>query len=393
MAPGPHPADDDAVLSVAFDATPLLMQPTGVGMFCAGALAGLADRTDVEVSAYAVSWRRRKGIDGVLPPGVGSRQRPMPARPLHWAWARGRLPPVDWFIGRHDVVHGSNFVVPPSSGAARIVSVHDLTVVLYPELCRPTTLVFTDLIRRAISEGAWVHTDSQFVAGQVIAELDANPDRVRTVHLGVPTPPEFPAGPGPGRPLELPDGCTRYVLAIGTIEPRKDYPLLLSAFTSLADDYPDVALVIVGGDGWGVDGFLRDLEASPFRSRILRPGYLDDVDLFGVLRNAAVLAYPSVYEGFGFPPLEAMAAGVPVVTTAAGSIPEVVGDGAILTGPGDTEGLAAALAGVLDGGPAIGELVERGSRRAAGFTWEACAEGLVGLYRDAADEHPRRIRR
>jgi glycosyltransferase involved in cell wall biosynthesis len=97
-----------------------------------------------------------------------------------------------------------------------------------------------------------------------------------------------------------------------------------------------------------------------------------------------VLAYPSVYEGFGFPPLQAMAEGVPVVATAAGAVPEVVGDAAVLVSPGDEDGLASALAGVLAGGAAVEELVARGRKRSAGFTWEACAAGLDGLYREAA---------
>jgi len=181
----PATSDPDR-LSVGFDATPLLGRPTGVGAFCAGALAGLSTRPDVEVSAFAVSWRRRKGIDGLVPPGVRTGQRPMPARPLHWAWGRGPRPPVEWFIGRHDVVHGSNFVVPPAAHAARVVTVHDLTVVLYPDLCDPPTLAYPALVRRAVSEGAWVHTPSQFVADEVVAEWKVDPERVRAVHHGVP---------------------------------------------------------------------------------------------------------------------------------------------------------------------------------------------------------------
>jgi glycosyltransferase involved in cell wall biosynthesis len=387
----------DRRLSVAFDATPLLGRPTGVGVFCSGALGGLAARDDVSVSAFAVSWRRREGIDALLPTGIGSAQRPMPARPLHAAWARGRLPPIEWFVGRPDVVHGSNFVVPPTGTAARVVTVHDLTVVRYPELCDAPTLAYPRLIRRAVAEGAWVHTPSRFVAEEVVAEFGVDPQRVRAVHHGVP---ELPAPPGPGTPVrgttgggspgpdgpELPEGCGRYVLAIGTVEPRKDYPLLIESFAAVAVEHPDVALVIVGGDGWGIESFDEALSVSPARSRIVRPGYLDGTSLAAVLRGAAVLAYPSRYEGFGFPPLQAMAAGVPVVATAAGAVPEVVGDGAWVVVPGDRDALSSRLVDALDGGSEVDALVARGRARAHDFSWEACADGLVDLYRDAARE-------
>ena len=315
----------------------------------------------------------------------------MPARPLHWAWGRGPRPPVEWFIGRHDVVHGSNFVVPPTAHAARVVTVHDLTVVLYPDLCDPLTLAYPALVRRAVSEGAWVHTPSQFVADEVVAEWKVDPERVRAVHHGIPPLPlGAAADPTAGPPFALPDGCSRYLLAIGTIEPRKDYPLLVSAFTSLAATHPEVALVVVGGDGWGADAFRAAVGASAARTRIVRPGYLDGPALAAALRGAAVLAYPSIYEGFGFPPLQAMAAGVPVVATAAGAVPEVVGDGAMLVDPGDGDGLAGALSQVLVGGPGIDDLTARGELRSRRFSWEACADGLTALYRDARDAGPGR---
>ncbi len=191
----------------------------------------------------------------------------------------------------------------------------------------------------------------------------------------------------PGRaPFELPDGCDRYVVAVGTIEPRKDYPLLVSAFDRVATDHPDVALVIVGGRGWGSKALDDAVAASAVAHRILRPGYVDGATVDTAIARAAVLAFPSVYEGFGFPPLQAMSMGVPVVATATGAVPEVVADGAVLVGPGSTDALAGAMSTLLDGGADVEALVARGRRRSRDFTWERCADGLAALYRDALDD-------
>jgi len=376
-------------LAVALDATPLLGTPTGVGRFCRGALGGLAERGDLDVAAFAVSWRRRHRLAPLVPPGVAVRQRAMPARPLHAAWSRVRWPGVEWFTGPADVVHGTNFVVPPTRRAARVVTVHDLTTVRFPELCDAPTLRFPSLVRRAVAEGAWVHTPSRFVAEEVVAEFGADPARVRAVHHGVgAAPPPGPAGGGALLP-PLPPGTARYVLAVGTVEPRKDYPGLVRAFGAVAATRPDLALVVIGADGWGAGAFHDAVAASAARTRVLHLGYLPDAELAGWLGSAAVLAFPSLYEGFGFPPLEAMAAGVPVVATAAGAVPEVVGDAAVVVPPGDADALAGAIESVLEDGARRAELVERGRRRAAGFTWASCAAGLAALYAEADAERGR----
>src|SRR5579863_1602418 len=126
-------------MRVALDATPLLGHRTGVGNFCAGVLGGLGRRDDLAVAAFAVSWRRRAELALLVPPNVRTVQRAMPARPLHALWGRGRVPPLEWFIGAADVVHGTNFVVPPTRRAARVITVHDLTVIRFPELCEGPT--------------------------------------------------------------------------------------------------------------------------------------------------------------------------------------------------------------------------------------------------------------
>jgi glycosyltransferase involved in cell wall biosynthesis len=375
-------------LDVAFDATPLLGATAGVGAFCTGALSALTAVEGLSVRAFAVSWRRRGRIVEHLPPGVAAVDRPMPARPVHRAWRLTSLPPIEWFTGRVDAVHGTNFIVPPARRAARVVTVHDLTTVRFPEMCDDNTRTFPPLVRRAIKQGAWVHTPSAFVREEVVELLGAAPERVRAVHHGVP--PVDGCGAGSDERAgasSVPDGPVPdgpYVLALGTVEPRKDVATLVRAFDQVADRHRDLSLVVAGRAGWGGGRFEAAVAASPWPDRLVRLGYVSQAQRSRLLRGATVFAFPSVYEGFGFPPLEAMVAGVPVVTTTAGALPEVVGDGAALVEPGDAEALAAAIDRLLVDDGARADLVARGRQRITAFSWRDCGAGLAALYRDAS---------
>lgn len=363
-------------LRVAVDATPLLGERTGVGAFVAGALGALSADPGLDLSGYALSLRARGGLPEALPAGVRPLARPMPAGALLQAWARADQPPAEWWTGPVDVVHGTNFCVPPTRRAGQVVTVHDLTPVRFPQLAHRSTALFPTLVRRALRRGAQVHTPSAFVAAEVIELLGADPERVTPVHHGVP---ERPAPTG-GRPVEGP-----YVLALGTIEPRKGFPDLVAAFDAVAAAHPELRLVVAGPDGWGIEAFQQALDRAAHADRVVRLGWVDPSRAAALLAGASVLAFPSLYEGFGLPPLEAMAAGVPVVATRAGALPEVLGDAACLVPAGDHEALAEALALVLDDAELRAGLVSRGREQVARFSWQDCATGLVGLYRRAAE--------
>jgi glycosyltransferase involved in cell wall biosynthesis len=374
------------VLRVAADVTPLLIPRTGIGVFVGEMLTHVARRDDLQVTGYAVTWRGRDRLAAALPPNVRDadgpigRLIPMPARPLHRLWMRTDHPRIDHWIGRHDVVWGTNYVVPPTKARGQLVSVYDLTPIRFPELANEHTRTFPGLIRRALRRGAWVHTMSEFVRDEIVEHFGAHPDRVRIVPGGIrPTP---PGDPSPGHKLA---GGDRYVLALGTVEPRKDLPTLVAAFDALAADDPDLRLVIAGADGWGAEALTTAVDDATYRERIVRLGWVEEADRPALMRGASVYAYPSVYEGFGIPPLEAMTAGVPVVATRTGSLPEVCGDGAELVPVGDADALSGALARVLGDDHHRGELVDRGHAVAARYSWTTASTEFAQLLAAVAD--------
>lgn len=354
------------MLRVAIDATPLIGNRTGIGQFTSGLIGALHGQPGLETVEFAMTWR-----------GRASGARPLPARPARAVWRRVDWPPIEWWTGRVDVVHGTNYVVPPTRRAGAIASVHDLSAVRFPHLCTADTLEYPGLIRRALRRGAHIHCDSRFIANEMVEWSGCDPAIVHIIHPGIPT---ISVQPGSARHATPFEGRP-YILTLGTIEPRKDHLTLLRAFTAVAQANSDLLLVVAGADGWG-PSFASMLTSVPeeFRSRIVREAAVDDNRRDTLLLHAQVLVYPSVYEGFGFPPLEAMTVGIPVVATNAGSLPEVLGDGATLVSVGDGDGLAAQVVRLNDDSAARADQIERGRRRAAAFNWEKCATEMADLY-------------
>ncbi|MGO9558435.1 MAG: glycosyltransferase family 4 protein [Acidimicrobiales bacterium] len=364
-----------AALRVAIDVLPLVGQPSGVGAATRGLVEALMDRPDIELSAYAVARKAfvaRREIDR----RVRFRGRPIPTRVALAAWQLGSFLSGESMVGPADVIHGTNFAVPPSRRAATVVTVNDLTAVRFPQLCTPLALRYPALVRRAVERGALVHVPAEFVRDEVSELLSVPVERIHVISWGIP----HVAEPTTTPPVEPP-----YILAIGTVEPRKDYPGLVEAFQEMSQHDADLRLVIAGADGWGAESLTDAIAARRLEDRVVRLGYVNEEERNALLWNASALAYPSLYEGFGFPPLEAMVAGVPVVATRAGSVPEVVGDAALLVEAGDPGELAKALESVLNDSGTRARLIAAGRERAAAFSWDRTASEMVALYQLAAD--------
>jgi glycosyltransferase involved in cell wall biosynthesis len=356
-------------IRIAIDATPLLGPRTGIGQYVAHLLRELALDPTADVRAAAFSLRRRSGLRD-LPATVSIVHRPLPARLLQRAWRRWDRPTAESVVGRVDIVHGTNFILPPPRDAAGVVTVHDLAFVRYPDLVNSASLEYRELVPRALSRAAAVLTPTQAVAAELVDTYSVSPDRIQVTPMGVDNA-WFVASAA--RPPGVPK---HYVLAVGTREPRKGLDVLLMAYRLLLADQIEVPpLVIAGGSGWG-----PALDTAKLNNgQVITLGYVDRPQLRGLVAGATLLAFPSLYEGFGLPPLEAMASGTPVVASDIPAVREVVGSHARLVPPQDAAALATALQDLLAHPPA--EDVRAAAReRAASFTWRRCREATMAAY-------------
>ena len=371
--------------TVAIDVTPLLGARSGIGSAVAEIITALSElQPGPDVVPYTLSLRARHQRDAVP---ENTRFVPIPARILLRLWSRRDVPRVDRWLAPARVLHATNYLVPPSR-LPTLVSVWDCSFVRYPELCTPEVRAFEPIIRRAIARGATMHTGSEFVASEI---EDIFGNALRAEGRLVVIPPGIPsigdAARMPGELVPRINGAP-YVFAIGTLEPRKNYPHLIAAFGELAAYDPDVRLVIAGHDGPArpaIDEAIAGL-APTERARVILAGGVSDAGRRALLEQAALLAYPSIYEGFGFPVLEAMTAGVPVVAARAGSIPEIAGDAALLVEPTNEHALAREMRRVLDDGPTRAALVARGHDRVRAFSWDRTAGALASCYRKLAGD-------
>ncbi|MFQ3663396.1 MAG: glycosyltransferase family 1 protein [Chloroflexaceae bacterium] len=283
-----------------------------------------------------------------------------------------------------DLFHGVHSVVPLTCPVPSVVTVHDLAFIRFPRTFRAYNRLYLDLATRlSVRRAARILVVSEHTRREVIGLLGVDPERVVVTpnavreHFRPPDPAvleAFRARRG------LPE---RFVLYVGTLEPRKNLTTLLEAYAQVArrDTAP---LLVGGGKGWLYDAVFQRLEALGLREQVRFIGYLEEEELPLWYAAATAFVFPSIYEGFGMPPLEAMACGTPVVASNTSSLPEVVGDAGLTVSPYNPTALAEAICRVLDDAELRQELRERGLRQARAFSWRVTAERTLATYKAAA---------
>jgi glycosyltransferase involved in cell wall biosynthesis len=364
-------------LTILVDYRPALRARTGVGEYIHELVRAYTASYDDHVAIFSSSWKDR------LQSHTGGRlharmvDRRVPVRVLNYLWHRMEWPPVELMAGPVDLVHAAHPLLIPSRRGAQIVTIHDLFFLSHPEQTHGE-------IRRDYAELAPVHarrahaiiTSSEYTRGLIVSQFGVPADRVYVCPFGAPVWREL--GRSPNVP---PDG---YLLFLGTLMARKNVGTLLDAYARLIERMPTAPRLVLAGSVTPEAGpWLSRLSREPLKGRVEHIGYVAEESREQLYAGARALVMPSLEEGFGIPALEAMSAGVPVIASNRGSLPEVVGRGGTLLDAHDVDGFAAAMERVARDDQWAAAQGGAGLARASAFNWAATAARLRQAYVDA----------
>src|SRR3954467_12801989 len=358
-----------APLRIVVDVSPLARPRTGIGNYLRGMVAGLtqASAGEHELVAFGPSGARGRGRIREALAGLPVAVRlPLLPHIVRTAWSRSQRFPIERLLGELDVFHFSDWMYPPQRGGVRATTVHDLVPLRFPKLVEPTT---REMHGRKYAHAAAtcdrIFVNSRFTGREVNELLGVPDDRIVVAYPGID--PRFRLD-GEAADLGGP-----YVLAVSTLEPRKNLPALVAAFALLRQRHPELTLALAGLEGWGREPLAGE------GVRLL--GFVSDDELARLYRGASAFAYPSRFEGFGIPVVEALASGVPTVVSSHPSLDEASGDAALRSDPDDAEAFAAALE------QALAAPRGTGAEHASRFTWRACGESVLAGYLDSPAWH------
>ncbi len=372
-------------MRIVIDYTPAALQGAGIGRYTRGLVDALLpllapdDRVTLLFPRGPAPFAR-----GDWPDQVAVRHLPLPDRYQTIFWHRLRLPvPVEWVAGEADIFHAPNFLLPPVKRARTLLTIHDLAFMVRPEYAWPDLRRFLEqAVPRSVDRADHILADSEASKRDAMRLFQLPPERVTVVGAGVderfrPMTPEETASVREKYRLEWP-----FVFSISTLEPRKNFDGLIRAFARAKREanLPH-HLVIAGGKGWLYEEVFAAVEAERVGDCVHFPGFVPDEDLPALYNLADLFAFPSHYEGFGLPLLEALACGTPALASDTSSLPEIAGAAAFLVPTDDPQALVAGLIQLLTDSEARAALAARGPVQAARFTWQAAARRLYAVYR------------
>ncbi len=304
----------------------------------------------------------------------------IPGRAAQLAWKTIKWPPFNYFAGKHDIYHFPNFFLPPLTHGKSVVTIHDMSFMRYPEFAETKNLQFlTKHIKTTAERADAIITDSKFSADEICELMKIDTSKLFPIHLGINSnfckpPAETQQKTVKRLKLEKP-----YIVTVGTVEPRKNIPFMIKVFEQIKNY--DGELVIAGMLGWKCEDILNTIKTSPAANRIRYISYVEDCDLNTLYGGADCFITTSFYEGFGFPPLEAMACGTPVISSSGGSLAEVLCSGACIIDNFDIEEWTAALTKLLTDSTYQTQLKEQAPIHAAKFNWKHTAEKTMEVYK------------
>ena len=366
-------------MRICIDVQPAIGQRAGVGRYTTRlvqSLAPLATQDDLRIFYFDF---KRHGLPFAAPNVRTQAVQWCPGRLVQAAWKSIGWPPFDAFAGGADIYHFPNFIVPPLRSGRSVVTIHDMSFLRHPAFAeRRNCQYLSAKIRDTAKRADRIITDSHFSAGEIHELLQVSKDRITPIHLGIEDHFTRPDDATIRRVTTSLGLDKPYLLTVGTIEPRKNLTFLVECFERLQEF--DGKLVLVGGLGWKVEPILRRIRESSRAADILVLNHLDDAVLPALYAGAEQFLIASHYEGFGFPPLEAMACGTPVISSHGGSLPEVLGDGALLLADYDVEAWVQASRTLLTDSDRRLTQIEHGLIRAASFRWSDTARLTWDVY-------------
>ena len=388
-------------MRVGFDIGPITHARSGVGNYCLNLLKALMEVDGLDISGFAAQ-ARALDLEAIGRP-VRHRRLPIPTRVMYKVWSSFGGPAVDSLLGGVDVYHATNYFLPPVKRAKRVLTIHDIAFKKHPELCSPKIVgPFSSKVEGFAREADAVIADSESTRKDIIELLGAKPNRVHTVHLAV----DDSMAPVPKMEARQRVAATynihhSYVLFVSTIEPRKNVHGIVEAFRKIRDDVPH-RLVLAGAKGWLEADFEIEFDKEEWidrvdaavvesiqgkmkievpKGRVIQTGFIPQSDLPALYSAADALVFPSFYEGFGLPVLEAMACGCPVITANNSSLPEVAGDAAEYCDANANDSIANTMRRVLSDESLRKQMRQRGFAQAAKFSWKKTAQQTAAVYR------------